>query len=49
MTQQIKADHFEEKHFDAESPCMDEENFKVKLIDKIEEFESHMSARPTDH
>ena len=48
VTQQIKADHFEEKHFDAEPPCMDEENFKVKLIDKIEEFESHMGAKLAD-
>ena len=45
VTQQIKADHFEEKHFDAEPPCVDEENFTVKLIDKIEEFESHMGTK----
>ena len=42
ITKQIKADHFEEKHFDSEPPCVDEENFKVKLIDKVEEFNEHM-------
>ena len=44
ITKQIKADHFEEKHFDSEPPCVDEENFKVKLIDKVEEFNDHMSS-----
>ena len=43
ITKQIKADHFEEKHFDSEPPCIDEENFKVKLIDQAAEFDEHMS------
>ena len=45
ITKQIKADHFEEKHFDSEPPCIDEENFKVKLIDSAAEFDEHMQTK----